>query len=211
MATYRLYPSTSGPGSATVDNGQYTMGLLFVVSSPGLSLQGWWHWVAGSGQATTAEDFALWTVTGSGMGAYIASSVVTSGVFTAGQWNFVSCASPITLTSGQEYMAVKTVNKAADGNNHYSGTSLYFQSGAGTNGITNGPLLAYSSGNAGNLGTSNRDPTAEGQMMFNAGGANATGLRPNNEFNATNYWLDVQVGTPAAAAPTVVYSMRSFP
>ena len=185
---YRLYPSTDDPAVANVgDNTQYVFGLSFEVTADGLALDGWWHWVA-SNQDTTAQDFALWIV---GVG-YVTGSKVTSGTFTAGEWNFVACSTPIPLVNGTEYRAVRSVNKqGTSGGNYYSFTNNYFDTGDGSSGIINGPLLAFSAPSAG----TNPEPSSAGQMTFNSGGSDVTADFPTGEFNETNYWLDVQVST----------------
>lgn len=190
MTSYRLYPSVTGPATGSADTVQYVFGLSFTVTSPSLFLEGWWWWVAASSQSTAAEDFALWQTTGTGTGTYITGSKVTSGTFTAGQWNFIACNSPIPLTSGQEYRAVKTVNKAGDASNHYSTSGHYFDTtGAGASGVINGPLLAYAAGGQ----ATNPEPHGEAQMVFINPATDVTASYPITGFQNSNYFLDVQV------------------
>lgn len=178
------------------------MGTSFKVTSPGMSLEGWWWWVA-SDMGTDPEDFALWQVTGIGAGTYVTGSKVTSGTFVAG-WNWVACNTPIALTEGQEYRAVKSTNKALTSATNYSATSLYWDTGAGSAGIVNGPLIAFAKNGA----TTNPEPSGDGQMTFVSGVFDVTADYPNIEFNQTNYWFDVQVtdggGSPAfSGSPTL--------
>ena len=211
MTTYRLYPATNGPAAGAGDPSQYVFGLSFKVTSPGLSLQGWWWWVANTAQTGDAEDFALWEATGAGTGTYVTGSKVTSGTFTGGQWNFVACNTPIPLTSGQEYRAVKTVALANIGP-AYTATANYFDTGGGGSGIVNGPLTGFAYPGAG----TNPEPAGDGQMVFNSGATDVTTQYPASQFNETNYWLDVQVGTSAVdhtatAALTVTPSFSAAP
>lgn len=196
MTTYRLWPATNGPGTGTTDTDHYVMGISFKVTSPGMTLTGWYIWVAAASQATTAENCALWVVNGAASGSYVASSSVSSGALTAGQWNFVAATSPIALTSGQEYRAVRSANLAADLNNHYASTGHYWDSGAGSGSIVNGPLTGFAAPGAG----TNPEPSGDGQMTFITPATDVTASYPTSEFNQTNYWLDVQVTAPAAGA-----------
>ena len=52
-------------------------------------------------------------------------------------------------------------------------------------------------------------------MSFTTAGTDITTDYPSSSFNATNYWLDVQVtgAVPPGPQPplSVLYSMRTFP
>jgi len=76
MATYRLYPSTGGPSTAVSYTGNFTAGVMFQVSSGGCWFEGYWWWVASNGP-TAAQKFALWLVTGPGVGLLIPAATVT--------------------------------------------------------------------------------------------------------------------------------------
>jgi hypothetical protein len=210
LATYRLYPATSGPGSSSGDNGSYTMGVTFQVTIIAQQLLGYWWWIADSSQQPGPFEFALWQVTGSLSGAaatFIPGTTVTSGSLALG-WNLVLMpGNPPALTANQEYLAVIAVNASGGHTASYSATSDFFDTGPGAGGITSGPLSAYSSRSPG----TNPDPANNGQMVFNSGGTDPTVNLPASTFGAANYWLDVQVGVPAPAPPPVVYSMRTFP
>jgi hypothetical protein len=170
------------------------MGLSFKVTSANMQLDGWWWWcdIAGS-QSPAAEDFALWTSTGTGTGAYVTGSKVTSGTFVQG-WNFVACSSPIPLTSGQEYRAVKTTDRGATGSNSYTAVSHFFDTGPGVAGSVNGPLTIF----ARNGAATNPEPAGDGQMVFASGRSDVTLYYPVTEFNQTWYGMDVQVSDIAA-------------
>jgi hypothetical protein len=186
--TYRLYPSASGPGSSAADTGAYVMGLSFKVTSPSLSLRGWWWWMADSAQDPGPSNFALWQSAGFDAGTFITGSEVLSGTFSLG-WNFTALGTPAPLTSGQEYRAVKQIAPAG-GKNGYSVVAHYWDTGAGAAGIVNGPLVAYSAtGNA-----VNPEPSTDSQMTFTTAGSDVTSNYPGGSFNASNYGLDIQVG-----------------
>jgi len=209
MPDYRLYPATNGPASSTADVNIYTMGLSFQVTSLGCELLGYWWWIADANQDNTAHQFALWTPTGAGTGTLVAGSALTSGALSLG-WNLVSYGTPIALTSGTEYRAVIAIISTGF-TAGYSATSHFWDSGAGTAGITNGPLSAYcSSGGSGTV-----EPQDAAQMVFNTGGSDPAVNYPSSSFNSTNYWLDVQVSAPAPPPPVppapVLYQMRTFP
>lgn len=194
----RLYPATSGPGTSAGDPSPYVIGLSFEVTNPGMVLQGWWWWVA-SNQGIVGEDFGLYVVNGHLSGTFVGGSKVSigNGVLIRSQWNFIACNSPIPLTAGQEYRAVKTVDRDLSGDFGYSSTANFWSSGPGGGGITNGPLTAYSS-----LG----EPTGDGQMTFfsvtsgNPAVDNPADY-PDAEFNNSNYWLDVEVTTSGVLPP----------
>lgn len=183
MTTYRLWPATSGPANGTADATAYTLGVEFEISAPA-ELAGYFVWTA-SDQDTGARSFRLYSVDAGGLtGSAVAGSDVTSGVLTAGQWNYVPLAAPIALTAGQRYRACQLVPAVAV---PYSSTGLYWSTGPGSAGITNGILTAP------------RRADAEGllQGQFNVG---AVMTFPANEFNATNYWVDVLVDDGAGPA-----------
>jgi hypothetical protein len=201
MATYTGLKQSFTPGAVASDASRYVFGLSFKVTSANMQLDGWWWWcdIAG-GQASTAEDFGLWTSTGTGTGAYVTGSKVTSGTFVQG-WNFVSCSSPIALTSGQEYRAVKTSDRAATGSNCYTAVSHFFDTGSGSAGAVNGPLTIFAKNGA----TTNPEPHGDGQMVFLGGGTapDVTTVYPITEFNQTWYGMDVQVSDVAGGGQTV--------
>src|SRR5438477_11752787 len=97
MATYRLFPSTSGPSAPVSYSGPFMAGVLFKVTTGGMWLDGYWWWVCPTGQPTGPQQFALWAVYNGGVGALVPASTVTSGVLTAGQWHVGPLAAPVRL------------------------------------------------------------------------------------------------------------------
>lgn len=187
--TFRLFPATAGPSSPASYSGPFLAGVVFQVTKGGVWFDGYWWWVCPSGQSTSAQSFALWQVTGPGAGTLIPSATATSGALTAGQWNYVPLATPIPLAIGAPYMAVTGFSGGFPNTaNQFGGGDPY------SAGITNGPLFAYSdsSGSAGS-------PTME-QGLFSTAGTDPTANLPGNGYQASNFWMDVQVDTNAPSA-----------
>lgn len=205
MGTYRGLAGFTPNPPAGGDTSQYVFGLSFKVTRAAMQLDGWWWYCdITNGQDNHPEDFGLWHATGLGAGSYVAGSKVTSGTFAQG-WNFVSCASPIPLTSGQEYRAVKTVNKAMASATNYCDTANFFDTGSGGSGGVNGPLTVFAFPGA----ATNPEPAGDGQMTFIAGANDVTANYPVNQFNETWYGLDVQVSD--ASPPGSGLLMATFP
>lgn len=198
MTTYRLWPSTNGPASATgyTLGNPFISGVVFAVSGGGIWFEGFWWWVAGSGgQNTAATKCALWMVGMNGVGTVVPGSIVTSGTLTAGQWNYIPLSTPVQLapsydpsvsTTGSAYIA------AVGCNGPFPDTGGYWGSpGAGAGGIVNGPLVAYSaqSGSSGTLGA----PWTLPQGVFSTGGTDPSTTMPNQQSTVDNFWVDVQV------------------
>ena len=220
MTNYRLFPSTNGPSTAASYSGSFQPAVVFGLT--GVSwFEGYWWWVCPSGgQPTAPQKFALWHMAGNGQGTLLPASVVTSGTLATG-WNYVKLPTPIPLSVSNDTTAGK---KSGDGAAVYIATTAFTgpfpintgpgtggQFGAGeaySNGILEGPLLAYSdlTGTAitpaigvslmqGEFGTANSDPT--------------TSPPSNNSSNSSNFWMDVQVSDTAPAGYSGSY--RLFP
>ena len=186
--TYRLFPSTNGPSSPASYSGSFIAGVAFEVTTGGIWFEGYWWWVCPSGQPTSSQKFALWQVTGPGVGTLISSATVASGTLTAGQWNYVPLATPVPLAIGAPYVA------ATGFTGGFPNTSNQFGNGGPYSaGITNGPLFAYSdsSGSAGS-------PTLE-QGLYSTAGTDPTVNLPGYGYESTNFWMDVQVSSTAPA------------
>ena len=175
MTTYRLFPSTSGPGSPTATTGGWLLGVIFSVTGGMKWLDGYWHWVAPGGD-TVARKFALWNRYSTSAQNLVTGSVVTSGTLTAGQWNYVPLSSPVQLAPGALYVAA-TGWTAVNGIPLASG-----QFGSGQTyaaGIVNGPLTAWSAPSGSNtfpagtvnynlcaLITTTNSPTVNGTILY---------------------------------------------
>ena len=206
MTTYRLMDGLSGrpgngPSSGSAYSGAYLAGTAFKVTQANMWLQGYWWWVCNTGQQAGAQTFALWQPVSAGTAILIPGSVVTSGVLTAGQWNYVPLATPIPLSvSGVSVAQGDSPYIAATGYSSTTGfplTANQFGSGQTyTNGITNGPLTAYSDGTSGSA--SNPVPvTSVPQGLFSTGSADPSAACPFTGFESGNFWMDVQVSDTA--------------
>lgn len=203
MTSYRLFPATPGPATAVAFGpGNFIAGVAFAVAGGGRWFEGYWWWVAPSGQSTSPVKCALWSATSSSAGAVVSGSVVTSGTLTAGQWNFIPLPVPVQLApsldpsvtaNGSCYIAAVGVNGS------FPDTLSQFNAGdTYAAGITSGPLTAYS-------GTTGSKPAPYGirQGLFSVAGSDPSTSMPNQGDSSgdggSNFWVDVQVGdTPPA-------------
>jgi len=187
MTTDRLFPTTSGPANVIPYSGPFLAGVRFSVTAGGEWFQGYYWWVPDDGD-TAGQKFALWAETSGVTSVLVAGSVVTSGTFTRGTWNFVALPTPLQLGIGAVYIACtgwSVVNGFPD---------TQFQFGGGqpfANGITNGALTAWSDGSGG--GTNN-GPYGGPQGLFSAAlGTDPAVNPPNQGSNNANFWMDVLV------------------
>jgi len=199
MATYRLFSSTNGPASPVSYNvsgtypdgtGNFIAGVVFAVAGGGNWFQGYWWWVAASGQSTSPVKCALWSPYSANNGTLIANSVVTSGTLTAGQWNYIPLPTPIQLSpsydsnypeEGSAYIAGIGVNGSFPDTNGFWSTA-----------INSGPLYAYQGG-----GGTNGCPWGLPQGVFSVGGSDPSVTMPHSSSNTDNFWVDVQISTTA--------------
>lgn len=203
MATYRLWPSTSGAATPSSYTGSFISGTNFTVTQGGIWFQGYWWWVCTSGQTTTPVKCALWSVSqtnAGGSGNYVVpGSVVTSGTLTAGQWNYIPLPAPIQLSPG--YVAGMTGGSVDGGcycaaigvNGNFPSTTSYWGNTA-PNGITDGPLFAF-----GPSGGSYAAPYTMPQGSYTTGGSDPSVNMPASASGTDNFWVDVQVSDTAPA------------
>ena len=175
MAVYTLFGQTGG-GTIQTDHSAISFGVQFSVNASGTTLSGIW-WFSQTGSGSLPGTIALYQVTGAGTGTLIHSETPSWSGAAASGWVRSSFASPPSLTSGTNYKAV--VFKANAGDNWYSETDNYWSSGAGSGGITNGPLSAPNNAGA-----------DVGQDSFQVAG---TLSYPASTFSAANYWVDPEV------------------
>jgi hypothetical protein len=221
MGIYRLFPSTNGPDTPVGTTPfNFISGMTFFVTAEAW-FQGYWWWVCGSTQFTTPVKCALWLIDYSGNPHLVPNSVVTSGTLTAGQWNWIPLPTPIALSLGgsPDYPSTSSPSDAAGGgqyvaaigvNGPFPDTSNYWGSGQpGGNGITNGPLSAYSSG-TGNLSMPYYNQGIFGnQGVFSTSGSDPSVTCPGSGSGTDNFWVDVQV-SDYSAAPSGT-SLRLWP
>lgn len=162
------------------DTGGYTFGLQFSDSAGESVLAIWFY--SGAGAAALPATIALYAVSGQSL--VHSESASWSGAAASG-WVRAAFGSPPLLTASASYKACVFY---AGGANWYSDASHYWDgSGAGNAGLTSGTLTAPN--NAGGDG---------GQDTFTSGTSLAY---PASEFNASNYWVDVETGTAGSSAP----------
>jgi hypothetical protein len=193
VAIYRLMDGQSGrPGVGSTGTqppatgygvtAGLSFGLRFRVE-PMAWMQGYWWWVANTGQDTAPVKCCLWQVNGQGFYApqVVPGSTVTSGTLTPGQWNWIPLAAPLALAPGGPYMATIGASWTAG----VPRTASQFAPGQPyASGLSNGPLLAYDDGVT--------SPWTRPQMAYSTSG-DPTAQMPDNDSGGNLYWVDVQV------------------
>ena len=185
MALYTLFGQPVNPATLTADAANYVMAVQFKVTLTATQTAVlkaiWFNSPAGAGVLPGTID--LWQVSGASL---VTSQAATwSGAAGSGQVR-AAFSTPPALTSGAAYKGGIFKNDGAV-NTFYGSTANYWSSGPGSGGITSGPLSAPN--NAGGDG---------GQATFDASNLNAY---PATSFNATNYWVDVEVEVTDLAVP----------
>jgi len=155
--------------------------------SQSATLTGIWFWSVNGDPFPDAG--AIYLISGSSQ---VANTSVTfpGGTATSSAWVKGTTGAGTVLSAGTAYKAVVHGSGGASG--WYSATGSYWSSGAGGSGITSGIITAPSNGAA----------TGGGQDTFVSGVSLAY---PTTAFNATNYWVDVEVQATAAAPPPPQY------
>ncbi len=201
MTVYRLMDGVSGrpgvassgtqpPATATSFGSLFNVATAFAVTQAGYSLQGYWIWYTGDvNQGKDPQNCGLIQITGALAGSFVSGSLATSGTLSSG-WNYVPLSSTLALTANTSYLALwalETIYGPFTQNQFGSGQPY-------AAGITNGPLMAYSDHSG-----SNPEPHNNNQGEFGAGDFTTT--YPNQAFNSSNFWIDVQVGpTPTSGS-----------
>lgn len=175
--TFTLFGQASN-GALAADTTTNTLGVQFSVAGVmSARLTAVWFYSAPAA-VNLPTHIQLWQVSGR---SNVTNPVVAWSGAAGSGWVRAAFAAPPQLTPGASYKACVLNDNGASGN-WYSTTGHYWDTGAGQNGITSGPLSAPN--NAGGDG---------GQDTFNAG---ATLTYPLSVFNATNYWVDPEVTVP---------------
>jgi Domain of unknown function (DUF4082) len=199
MTSYRLFPATSGPSSATSFSNTYIAGLLFEVVEQVCWLEGYWWWVCPTGGLTSPQKCALWSVQRgpTATGIVVPGSVTTSGALSSG-WNFIQLATPVQIAPGSTYIAATGVNgNFPDTSNSWGSGNVYAA------GITAGPLNAFS-----DTSGSNADPYGNPQGIFLAfAGSDPSTSMPTSGNSSFNAWLDVQVSDSPPAGFSGTYRL----
>ena len=170
MGTFTLFQQGI-TAALTADTAAYTMGVQFSVSGPGTLAATWFY--SASGAVNLPDHITLFRVSD---GFQLARQAAAwSGAVGSG-WVRAAWPAPPVLAAGVAY---KACIESTGGANFYSSIAHYWDSGAGQNGISNGPLSAPN--NAGG---------DHGQDTFFAG---TPPNYPTSSFNATNYMIDPEV------------------
>lgn len=205
MTTYRFFSSTDGPASAVSYGGSFLAGLVFQATGGGTWLDGYWWWVAGSGQTTAAgQQFALWQIPYyvndgdefSGASAnwqVVPGTTATAGTLTAGAWNYVALDSPVLLSQGFPYVLATGFSGDFPATNDQFGSGDPFSAG-----ITAGPVTAYSDQGGSNYVVSGDDGVPQG--LFSVAGTDPTANAPNEGSNSANFWIDAQFDDTSTSA-----------
>ena len=196
--TYRLFAGVTGPATPITYSGPFVSGVVHTVTSGGCWLDGYWWWVCGSGQSTAAQKFTLWCMyDGPDSGAIVPNSTVTSGALTAGEWNYVKLPAPVPVAIGATYVAATGFTGSfPDTNSQWGNGDPY------ADGITSGPLLAYSDASG-----SRPSPFNTAQSVFSVASDDPTAHMPIYGSSACNFWMDVQIDT----SPPAGTSYRVWP
>lgn len=222
MTTYRLLDGAAGrpgvgssgtqpPAAGSAFAGAYIAGTMFDVTQGGLWFQGYYWWVAVSGQDTApAGGFkcALWQLSSGSAGIVVPGSVVTQATMQQG-WNFIPVPTPLLLTPcfsdswGSVYLAAIGYTAAAgfpNTKNQFGATEPY------SGGITNGPLRGPSS-SGGTAAAGRLFSWVKPQMPFTTAGSDPSTIMPAQNDVDDILWIDAQVSDQAPAGATY----RTFP
>lgn len=153
----------------TADTTTYTMGVQFQVSQAATITAVWWY--SPPGAAVLPGSISLYAVSGRTL---VHSETATWSGAAGSGWVRAPFTAPPVLTPGTAYKAC--IN--SPGGNSYGTIAHYWDTGAGQNGISNGPLSATN--NAGGDG---------GQDTFDT----APPHYPLTSSNASNYLVDPEV------------------
>src|SRR5262245_21616271 len=173
MTAFTVFGQPANPATLTSDDEALTIGMQFTLSQP-CPLTAIWWW-SPSGAADLPAATAIYAVSG--------GTVVTGTQNSSPSWSGIAGSGWVKVTyDGSVTLAASTSYKVAiyhgfsAGHNYYGSTANYWSSGAGSGGLTSGPITAVN--NAGGDG---------GQDTFDTAGTQGY---PNASFNATNYWVD---------------------
>ena len=195
MTSYRLFPSTNGPGGVTAYSGNFMAGVIFNVSNY-MWLEGYWWWATPGGDLPPAQKFALWTAYGptSYHSFLVPGTTVTMGAQTSGQWNFAPLVPAVQLSPGVIYEAATAWTASAgfpDTGSQFGAAQPYAA------GITDGPLMAYS-----DQGATAPAPVNIPQGLFSTAFNDPTLGQPSGGSSSSNFWIDLQVrDTPPPSGP----------
>jgi hypothetical protein len=184
-AQYRIFVDLPGPLSPASNTSPFLVNMLFTVLTPGCSVVGYSYWCCKSGQDTTPVRFALFRLVGPTAGTLIPAGTVTGPTMITGAWNDALLPAPVPLSVGPAYVAQAGLTNAFPFTPGYWGTG-----GVGYDGMTNGPLMAYSA-----PGASNPTPFSQPQAGFGTGSSDPTVGVASTPASDANGWVDVLIST----------------
>lgn len=172
---YSVFEQQPRSSPSTNDNAQYTMGMQASSTVAATATAVWWYSPQFPTPAAALPDtIAIFNVPFQSL--VHSEAAVWSGAQGSG-WVRAAFSSPVPLNANTGYKAA--ILKTGSGNNWYASDPLFWSSGPGAGGITNGPLTGVN--NAAGDG---------GQDTFNFG----SGLTyPATSFNANNYGVDIEI------------------
>lgn len=173
--TFTLFGQPASPVTLTSDTASYTMGVEYQVAIAGQVNAVWFY--SPPGATVLPGTIASFIVSNQQLGA--SQAAAWSGAAGSG-WVRAPFSSPPPINGNTRYKAAIFINNTGAGN-FYGATSHYWDTGPGQGGISNGSLSAPNSAG-----------TTTGQDAFITG---TTLAYPNTSFNASNYWVDVEVQT----------------
>lgn len=194
MTTYTLF-SQSSNGSYNGDTSAYTLAVQFSVNTTNLEITGIWFYSAAT-MTVLPSEIALYTTSGTLVTSNSSPSWLTgpggSSASAGSGWVYAAFSSAQALMQNTNYFGCVYYG---GGSPWYSDTRFYWSTGTGANGISNGPLSAPNQGNS-----------SAGQNPFYAG----TGLHlPNQQYESSNYWVDVNITTTSGTPPVVTTTAAS--
>jgi hypothetical protein len=219
--SYRIWPTKVDANAATVPdlNVDYVVATEFHLSQRCTLNRIWYYSPSGTAQLATSAD--IWSITGANSGSIVAGTNSPSWSGAAGSGWISTSFAGVTLPAGSYKASVFNNASVPDQWSAKDASTNFWDTGAGGNGITWGPLTApglSSASNAYNFVGANGGSTPPftdgtilpGQCTFAQSGTNiypylyVTGL-------AQNYWVDVEV-TPVTApnVPPYTASMSSM-
>lgn len=227
--TYRLYPNKVDTNVQTVADASVN----YVVATEIRLLQTcilnkiWYYSPSGTVQLATACD--VWSILGANSGTQVATNQSPSWSGAAGS-GWISCTfGNVTLPPGSYKVSVFNNAATPDGWSAKDANSNYWGTGAGSSGITSGPVFAPGLSSASlayvfnGAGGGNNPPFSDGSGTTERG--QCTFSQPVSapgpdqypylyvDGLAQNYWLDMEV-TPVTFQPQqqqYAYMMRRFP
>ena len=183
--TFRLFTSLKGPATTSNTSSGIIFGLVFEVTEINCSLVGYSWWCAGAGQVLDAPNFAVFQLITFDTGTLLPAGTITGSSLTAGTWNDTFLPASLPLDVGNQYQAQVGVP------NSFSSTTNFWGAGdIAYDGLTNGPLTAFSSN-----GGSNPSGPDKVQNSFATGTTDPTSGVCQTGNDDLNIWLDVIVST----------------